>query len=227
MTELVVFDLAGTTVHDDDAVGGALQGALGAFGAAADAEAIREVMGLPKPFAIRTLLTRERSGVTDEEVASCYEVFVRLMQRHYAESPDVAEIPGAELTFQTLRSGGVRVALNTGFARAITEPLLARLGWTVPETVDAVISSDEVERGRPYPDMIERLMEQFGIQEAAAVAKVGDTWADLEEGANTGCGLNIGVTSGVYSWEKLMERPHTHILASVADVPQVVFREVD
>jgi phosphoglycolate phosphatase-like HAD superfamily hydrolase len=70
--------------------------------------------------------------------------------------------------------------------------------------------------------MIRLLMGRFGITDPADVAKVGDAWADLEEGTQADCGLVIGVTTGVYSREKLQERPHTHIVPSVADVPLII-----
>ena len=67
------------------------------------------------------------------------------------------------------------------------------------------------------------IMKRLGIQSARSVAKVGDTWADLEEGGNADCGLNIGVSSGSFTREQLLARPHSHILDSVADVPPIVF----
>ncbi len=80
-------------------------------------------------------------------------------------------------------------------------------------------------RGRPYPDMIRHLMDRLGIQDARNVAKVGDTWADLEEGHNAGCGVVIGVTSGSFTRRQLQERPHTHIVESVAEVVGVLFKK--
>jgi phosphonatase-like hydrolase len=222
--ELVVFDMAGTTVHDGDAVGGAFHAALASAGVAVEREAVEAVRGLAKPLAIRRLLAEARGPAADPEVAAIHADFVRRMQRYYAEDPAVREVPGASEAFRRLRQAGVYVALNTGFSRSIVEPLLARLDWRGTETVDAVVTSDEVERGRPYPDMIRLLMGQLGVTDPAAVAKVGDTWADLEEGAQAGCGLVIGVTTGTYSREKLRERSHTHIVASVADVPGVILR---
>ena len=89
--------------------------------------------------------------------------------------------------------------------------------------IDADVASDEVPRGRPHPDMIRLLMSRLGIKDPSRVAKVGDTRADLEEGANAGCGLVIGVTSGTFTREELRTYPHTHILDSVAEVPTLVF----
>jgi phosphonatase-like hydrolase len=223
--ELVVFDMAGTTVHDGDAVNAAFRTALAAVRVEVDPARVRMVMGLPKPEAIRLLLTEAGQRFTEGDVHAVHEDFTRRMRDYYAIDPSVREIPGAAAAFVELRRAGVKVALNTGFNRAITDVILARLGWRSPEVIDAVITSDEVRRGRPHPDMIQALMVPLGIREACRVAKVGDTRADLEEGANAGCGLLIGVTSGSFTREQLQACRHTHIVASVSDVPGIVFSD--
>jgi phosphonatase-like hydrolase len=229
MIELVVFDMAGTTVHDGDAVNAAFRATLSAWGLAADPEAVNAVMGLYKPDAIRILLERfgPPAGVAPaaENVNALHEDFTRRMRDHYATDPSIREIPGAAAAFAALRRAGVKVALNTGFSRPIADVLLGRLGWHSPDVIDADVTSDEVPRGRPHPDMIRHLMDRLGISDARRVAKVGDTRADLEEGTNAGCGLVIGVTTGSWTREQLRACPHTHILGSVAEVPELVFRE--
>ena len=54
------------------------------------------------------------------------------------------------------------------------------------------------------------------------MASVGDTRSDLEAGANAGVGWNIGVLSGAHSREQLEELPHTALINSVADLPEVL-----
>jgi phosphonatase-like hydrolase len=114
------------------------------------------------------------------------------------------------------------VALNTGFSRDITQVILNRLGWLDGGIVDFSVTSDEVKRGRPYPDMIQLLMARSGIREPRRVAKVGDAPADLQEGHNAGCGLVIGVTQGTHRRAELECFPHTHLIATVADLPNVL-----
>jgi phosphonatase-like hydrolase len=219
MIELVVFDMAGTTVEDGDAVNAAFRAALGGVGNEADPAAVSAVMGLPKPEAIRLLLTGLGQPFTASEVDAIHADFVHRMRDHYAFDPSVREVPGAADAFAAVRSAGIKVALNTGFSRMIASVVLERLGWHSPAVIDADVASDEVARGRPFPDMIRFLMAKLGITDPHRVAKVGDTRADLEEGANSGCGLIIGVTSGSFSRAQLKEYPHTHILGSVAEVP--------
>src|SRR5262249_44840152 len=126
---------------------------------------------------------------------------------YYTTDPEVREIPGATATFAALRGAGIKVALNTGFSRPTANVLLTRLRWSAPAVIDGDVTSDEVKRGRPHPDMIHRLMGRLGVSDARKVAKVGDTRADLEEGTNAGCGLVVGVTSGSYSREQLQAYP--------------------
>jgi len=229
MIELVVFDLAGTTVYDGDAVNASFRATLAAWGIDADPAVVNTVMGLPKPQAIRILLERfgRPRGVTPSaaQIDAIHADFTSRMRNYYATDPVVREISGASDVFTDLRRAGVKVALNTGFFRPIAEVLLARLGWTAPAVIDADVTSDEVPRGRPHPDMIQHLMKRLGAADVRRVAKVGDTRADLEEGSNAGCGLVIGVTTGSYSREQLQACPHTHIVGSVAEVPVLLRRE--
>lgn len=226
MLDLIVFDLAGTTVYDGDAVNVTFRAALAAFGVTADPAVVAGVMGLPKPEAVRILLDRfgTPAGVppTPANVDAVHVAFTRRMSDYYATDPAVREVPGAVAAFLAFRRAGVKVALNTGFFRPIVDVLLARLGWAVPETVDAVVTSDEVPRGRPHPDMVRHLMARLGVADPARVAKVGDTLADLEEGTNAGCRWVIGVTTGSTSADELRTGPHTHLVTSVADVPALL-----
>jgi phosphonatase-like hydrolase len=187
--ELVVFDIAGTTVRDDDGVNRSLRDALAAFGVDVDREAINAIMGLPKPVAIRLVMEGvEGRSPDDRRVMMLHEEFVRRMIRYYATDPAISEMPGAESLFLDLRRRGIRVALDTGFSQDIVEALMGRLGWEVVRTLDAIVCSDEVANGRPSPDLVFEAMRRVGVNDVRRVAKVGDTPSDLEEGAAAGCG---------------------------------------
>jgi phosphonatase-like hydrolase len=215
--QLVVCDMAGTTLHDGDAVRKAFEAALAGAKLAAPVDRINAVMGLPKKIAVRQLLAELGHPANDAVVDSLHDDFVARMKHYYSTDPGVREIPGAAATLATLRERGIKVALNTGFSRDIVDVILPRLGWSAPATVNAVVTSDEVPRGRPHPDMIQYLMAELGVSDVKHVAKIGDTIADLEEGINAGCGLNIGVLTGSATRAELSKLPHTHILNSICD----------
>lgn len=215
---MAVFDIAGTTVHDGDAVHRCLQEALRA---AARLDVTRDdcnrVMGIPKPIAVRDLLVQYARPADHAVVATVMGEFETRMTAHYRTSDDVRPMDGAEEVFADLRSAGVKVVLDTGFDRRITDVVLARLGWDA-RVIDLSVCADDVANGRPAPDMIQLAMRRLGVQEPRRTAKIGDTPADLLEGLAAGCGWNIGVTNGSHTAEQLRPHPHTHLVASVADV---------
>jgi phosphonatase-like hydrolase len=223
MIQLVVFDMAGTTVYDGDAVSLCLRAALTEHGVSATRDEVNAVMGLPKPVAIARLLAASSSGdVAAAEVKLVHEEFRRRMIAHYRGDPSVVPCDGAVETFDWLKRHDVKVALDTGFDRTIASAILERLGWADSPLIDATVTSDEVARGRPAPDMIERAMRLCGVVDHAAVGKVGDTPADLRQGTAAGCGLVVGVTSGSHSRAQLAAAPHTHLIDRLAELPPLL-----
>lgn len=220
---LVVFDMAGTTVFDDGGVvARCLVSALASGGFSITHPAALALMGIPKPEAIDFLL---KPFVVDPEerqtlIPDLHDEFLIQMLRYYREDPAVRSIEGVEETFAKLRAASIKVALDTGFSREIVDVILDRLNWH--DKIDASIASDEVAQGRPYPDMIYRLMAQLDITEAITVAKVGDTPVDLQQGEAACCGWVIGVTEGSHTREQLEPYPHTHLIPTVASLPEVL-----
>jgi phosphonatase-like hydrolase len=221
--ELVVFDMAGTTVNDEDSVNRCIRSALEAHGVTVTPAEVNGVMGLPKPEALAILIenTRMKDAIGDR-LETIHRDFVARSIAFYRTDPSVREIAGATRVFETLKDAGIRVALNTGFDRSITQVILDRLGWSRTSSIDATICSDEVPRGRPHPDMIQSLMKRFEIVDPELVAKVGDTPVDLLEGKNAGCGLIVGVTRGTHTREQLESFPHTSLIDTVAGFPELL-----
>lgn len=222
--DLVVFDLAGTTVYDvGDVVAVSLARALRDLaGIEVTVDEVNVVMGIAKPKAIEHLLREANVDHTASRVELIHRHFVRTMIEHYRTSPTVREMPGTTEVFHALRSRGVRVTLDTGFSRDITDTILTRLGWVAEGLIDASITSDEVPQGRPAPFMIHRLMERFGVGDVRRVVKVGDTPSDLHEGTNAGCGRVIGVTNGSHTRAQLLAHPHTDIITGVIGLPETL-----
>ena len=202
---LAVFDVAGTTVLDDDAVLDAMIAALASDDVHVPRAAVKAAMGMPKPAAIRQLLgpaEPARIGAVDARIERIHHTFVGLVTEHYRRDGSIREADGTTAVFRDLRGAGIRVALDTGFTRDVLDVLLARLGWD-SDIVDCSVSSDEVAKGRPHPDLIFRAMQLTGIRSSAEVAKIGDTPVDILEGQAAKCGLVVGVTYGTHSRAEL------------------------
>lgn len=203
ITELVVFDIAGTTVRDPGKVADSFLAAFLERGIEVDRESVNHVMGYRKIEAIQMVLEHKNIGASEFLVRDIHDLFEEKMLSFYMSCHDLSPLPNAETVFKWLHSKGVKVALNTGFTRNITEGILYRLQWKDSPLVDAVICSDEVPEGRPAPFMINELMSRFGIDKPNRVVKVGDTEVDIAEGRNALCGQVISVTTGAYTRAEL------------------------
>lgn len=222
--DLIVFDMAGTTVFDGDAVNRALKDALAAAGVRASRDQINAVMGMPKPVAIETLIAEFRGHAAASTLAvdAVHTDFVQRMLWHYESHPDVVECDGASDLFAWCHRHGIRTALDTGFNRDIAHAIIRRLRWRDRGLIDAVVASDEVPRGRPHPDMIHRLMADTGLSDPARVMKVGDTPVDIQEGHAAGCRYVVGITSGAHSAESLSVHAPTHLIAELLELPDLI-----
>ena len=213
MIKLAVFDLAGTTVYDEGGiVTNNLQRALTDFGFDVDWHAINATMGIPKKVAIAQLVPSAEPAQVDE----IHERFREYILDFYRTNPSVKEIDGISELFQRLQDSGVLVGLDTGFDRETTDVVLSRMPWN--GLYQASAASDEVERGRPNPDLLYRIMNQVGVKEVAEVAKIGDTPSDLGEGTSAGAKYVVGVTYGSHRRDQLEDLPHTHLVDTVAEL---------
>ena len=222
--QLVVFDIAGTTVSDKGEIAVAFADAFKKHGYDVDIAEVNAVMGFRKRDAIKTLLQKFYPDQEDpgEAVEKIHDAFLENIISFYQSDPEIQPLPYAEETFKSLREKGIKVALNTGFTKAITDVIMFRLGWDTNTMVDYIISSDEVPQGRPHPFMIRSIMNALGIQEANQVAKVGDTQVDVQEGRNAGCGLVVSVTTGAYTRQQLESYDPDHIIDSLREIPALI-----
>lgn len=190
----VILDWAGTTVDFGSlAPVAAFVRLFAEQGVAISVAEARGPMGLEKREHIRQLCEapaiaarwHERHGVEPSaaEVDRLYEVFVPLQVDVIREH--VQLVPGCRETVAGLRERGIRIGANTGYSRAMMEPLLeaaAAQGY-VP---DSAVCATEVPRGRPYPYMSLRNVIELEVETVQSCVKVDDTVPGIEEGLNAG-----------------------------------------
>ena len=218
MIELVVFDMAGTTVDEDNVVYKTVRQAINAAGYDFSLEQVLAVgAGKEKSQAIRDVLALDGTEHSDDEVATIFADFKVRLKQAYIDL-NVREQPGASEVFAQLRSNGVKVVLNTGYDRATAEGLIAKIGWQVGSDIDGLVTASDVEEGRPGPGMIHKAMELTGVTDSSHVAKVGDSQIDIKEGQNAECGQNFGITTGAQTESLLLEAGPTAVIQSLSEL---------
>jgi phosphonatase-like hydrolase len=192
----------------------AFAAALADHGVEASAQEINAVRGAAKREAIATLCA-PKYGADAVRVAAVYSAFKAHLQRVFTREAE--PVAGAVQTFAWLRERGIKLALNTGFDRDITELLLDALHWR--GVAEAVICGDDVKVGRPAPYMIFRAMEATGTADVRQVLNVGDTVSDLQAARNAGVAVSVGVLSGAHSRQQLAAEASDFLIDSIADLP--------
>jgi phosphonatase-like hydrolase len=224
MISMVVFDMAGTTVNEDNVVYKTLQKVSNqkGFDFTLD-QVLAEGAGKEKLEAILSIL-KVYAGNTDMDLANeIYADFLELLSKVY-ENIEVFPQPNAEELFQILRKRNIRVVLNTGYNADIAQSLVEKLGWKKGLEFDSLITSSDVEKSRPDPEMIDLAMDIHGIDDPKKVIKVGDSIIDIEEGQNAGCGLNIGITTGAHNFLQLQSANPDYIISNLLELVPILDR---
>ncbi len=223
-TRLVVFDIAGTTVTDKGNVADSFLAAFMLNEIEVSLQEVNKVMGYRKKEAIVMILDNYQFSQLDREVlvSKIHNNFEEKMLEFYMSDKDLHPVPYSEEIFRWLHSKGIKVALNTGFTRLITEGILYRLGWKDNPLIDCVVCSDEVEDGRPAPFMINHIMKSLDITDSSDVIKVGDTEVDILEGRNAQCGKVISVTTGSYTRIQLEAYSPDYIIDNLSELPYLI-----
>ena len=221
--QLVVFDMAGTTVNEGNVVYKTVQKVINDEGYAVSLnEVLNYGAGKEKYQAIFDVLTNCTDSDTVEATAQkAFSNFKPALETAYANL-DVKSFEGTETLFTDLRNNNIKVVLNTGYDFITANNLLSKLGWSVGETIDAMVTSDDVENGRPDGDMILKAMEVTGIKNPEKVLKVGDSAIDIEEGKSANCGMTAGVLTGAQTREQIQDANPTIILNSLTELRAIL-----
>lgn len=223
MIKMVVFDMAGTTVDENNVVYKTLMRAVNESGHDFTLEEVLAAgAGKEKLQAIRSILKLRQ--IEDEKLANeIFEKFLALLDDAYG-SQEIFEQPNTTVVFHALKESDITVVLNTGYNRKTAEALVEKIGWKLGIDFDSLVTASDVTLNRPNPDMILLAMNQFGITDGSEVVKVGDSAIDVEEGQNAGCGLSIGITTGAHTPEQLRDANPDYVIDDLIELLTILKR---
>ncbi|MEO8414030.1 MAG: phosphonatase-like hydrolase [Ginsengibacter sp.] len=215
---MAVFDMAGTTVNENNVVYKTLQKAINAKGFDFSLnQVMAEGAGKEKLQAIKTVLKVYAKKEDDQLADSIYQDFIVQLAIAY-DTIEILPQDGAVDLFRELKKRGIIVGLNTGYNKETAQSLLGKLGWKKGEEFDDLITASDVKSNRPDPDMILLAMKQFNITDAKEVIKVGDSIIDIEEGQHAGCGMSIGITTGAHTHVQLASAKPDYIIHNLLEL---------
>ena len=162
MPEAVLFDLDGVIVDSESAWAKAKHDLVEEAGGSWKPEATRAMLGMSSPEWSRYL--REELGVplSVEEINAAV---VATLERRYRETLPL--IPGAVDAVRRI-AGGWQLGLASSSNREIIDLVLEHAGLT--DAFAVTVSSEEVARGKPAPDVYVEAARRLGADPARCVA---------------------------------------------------------
>ena len=215
--QAAIFDWAGTTV--DFGCMAPVQAFISVFaqrGVTITAAQARLPMGLHKRDHIRAITRMESVArlwesangrpCGEQDIDALYHDFIPAQLHCLGLREHTQLIPGVLELVAALRQRGLRIGSTTGYAAemmAVVQPAAQVAGYAP----DCVVCASDVPIGRPAPFMCFENARRLGVYPMAAVVKIGDTVADVDEGLNAGawtiaftaCGNEVGLSAAELS----------------------------
>ena len=126
-------------------------------------------------------------------------------------------IDGTHAVLAGLKEQGYRLGVVT--AKVLDIALNGLRLFDLVDYFDVIVTLEDTERHKPYPDPVLAACERLGVQPSEAVY-VGDALTDVEAGKAAGV-LTIGVTWGA-SGAGIREAAPDYILASMDELPAML-----
>jgi HAD superfamily hydrolase (TIGR01509 family) len=190
----VVFDFNGTLSHDEPILCEIFIELFAEQGRPLSAqEYFDELAGLSDPEIVRTWLGHDHPAVDS--------VIAERIRRYRAAVADGSTVPEEVRAAVRYAAERVPIAVVSGAARAEIDPVLAAAG--LGDAISAIVSAEDVERGKPYPDGYERALALLENVAAVDVLVLEDTEAGVASAK--GAGLRCFAVLGTLSPERLAQ----------------------
>jgi phosphonatase-like hydrolase len=215
---MIVFDMAGTTIDEDNIVYKTLQKSINEFGIDVSLDAVLAIgAGKEKLNAIEDIIKVHGNTNDLAKAESIFKLFLESLATAY-EAFDIKSMKHAESVLLELRTRNILVVLNTGYDKNTANFILNKIQWRQFYHFDLLVTATDVANSRPAPDMITYAMNLFSIHDSKKVIKVGDSKIDIEEGKNANCLYTIGVTTGAQTRQQLLEANPDYIMDDLNDL---------
>jgi HAD superfamily hydrolase (TIGR01509 family) len=175
--EAVVFDLDGVLLQSEEVWDAVRERYVRERGGRYDEEVQRAMMGMSAPEWSRYL--HEHAGVADEPEAINSQVVALMLDAYRGDLPLVA---GAVEAVRRA-AAAFPLALASSSNRVIFEEVLRLAG--LERCFRATVSSEEVERGKPAPDVYVEAARRLGVA-ATSCAAVEDSHAGIRSAKGAG-----------------------------------------
>lgn len=213
LKKLLILDFDGTMGDTRSLIVRTMQQTLGRLGLPARSdEACAAMIGLP----LRETFTK-LMPMSEEMGERCEATYTRLFTANNVAGA-VPLFDGVKDTIAEAHRRGVTVTIASSRGRDSLSDYVRDLGLS--PYITHLVSAWDVERAKPAPDMVLKLLRLTGVAAADALV-VGDTKYDILMGRSAGVDT-CGVTYGNGSRRELVDAGATHVADCFSDILPLV-----
>jgi len=211
----VIFDLDGVLADSEPWWNQIDAKLLAEYGVSYRGEYHRNVLGVSYRLAVEFYKNAFHISASAEE----------LMQRRGEIATDffanrVALFPSAKMTLEQLREMKLQLAVATSSVSASARPLLERTG--IRSLFSVVITGDEVQQGKPHPDIYVRAAKELGISPEACLV-IEDSLAGIAAGKAANMRV-AAIPDRRFVDPREYEKESNYVLGSLSEVPGFIRR---
>lgn len=222
MIRMVVFDMAGTTIDEDNMVYKCVKKALNDHGIAATLEQVlHHGAGKEKQHAIKDVYTEVMHDIPNSEtILTIYQTFQVLLTEAY-DHMEMKLFDGVKAMLFFLKKRNIKIVFNTGYTHQVASKILTKVDLIKDRDLDLLVTADMVTNSRPAPDMITYALHHFNIKPWECI-KIGDSAIDILEGKNAKVKYCIGITTGAQTKVQIAEENPDFILGNLRELIPVI-----
>ena len=200
MLTALLFDLDGTLADTNEAHAQSWVQGLADHGYTLDIDRVRPEMGKGGDNLFPDLFGQDAEARDGEAVRTS----VGKAYEKIAADTKLKLLDGAVELLAELKRRGIRTTLATSSGESDLKATFDSIGVDLREHVDEVVMKDDVEKSKPYPDIVLAALEKLKLS-AAECAMVGDTPHDAEAAKRAGV-IAIGFVAGKMNDAKTLMR---------------------
>lgn len=189
MLKLVIFDFDGLLVNSEESVYSAIKVLLSKYGQEFKWSYFLENIGLPVDVALKNYHSHFKLPISLEE-------FVKLRNKAISSylSDNLKLMPYAREILEYLDDRKIIMAVATSGKGDYVKYYLSK--FSILKYFKTVISIDDVKRGKPYPDLINKTLTDLGIQADTAII-IEDSPVGVAAAKNAGIKIIAVPTKGL------------------------------
>jgi HAD superfamily hydrolase (TIGR01509 family) len=211
----VIFDLDGVLADSEPWWNQIDAKLLAEYGVSYRGEYHRNVLGVSYRLAVEFYKNAFHISASTEE----------LMRRRGEIATDffanrVGLFPSAKMTLEQLREMKLPLAVATSSVSASARPLLDRTG--IRSLLSVVITGDEVQQGKPHPDIYLRAAKKLGISPEACLV-IEDSLAGIAAGKAANMRV-AAIPDRRFVDPQEYEKEANYLLGSLSEIPALIRR---